>query len=337
MYMLGCAYAVYSTGTSNTRGMTLAELMIATALIGIGVIAAVGSFKGISQSIQFSRGRTMATNIAQEKVQILMQKSYYEILVTSAPAYVVEPSSTIAFDMGYFPHETLSEGGMKFTRYTYIQVVKENGGIIQVLPPSTPDTGMRQISETVVWNGGNGDKFLTVQNVVNNPSTVMLNSVLEGTVLDAGGVPVPNALVDAAENIGWRNTVTATGNYLINLSPGSFNFQASAPGYYPSILPLSIPPNSTTTHNFVLTPISSGTISGTAWLDNHLVISQIVASTGPANGVEYVELYNPSTGTVNMGTNLTLCHGQYLGCHRRCVGEYAAAPAAGVYQHLHPA
>ena len=45
---------------------------------------------------------------------------------------------------------------MSFTRYTNIQVVQENSGVIQVLPPTTPDTGMRQISETVVWHTQDG-------------------------------------------------------------------------------------------------------------------------------------------------------------------------------------
>jgi prepilin-type N-terminal cleavage/methylation domain-containing protein len=65
------------------QGITLVELMIAVALMGVGIMAAIGSYKGIQQSIQFSKGRTLATNIAQEKIQVLMQKSYYEVLVTT--------------------------------------------------------------------------------------------------------------------------------------------------------------------------------------------------------------------------------------------------------------
>ena len=85
MYILGCDGAdSFLPQQPIARGMTLTELMIATALIGIGVLAAVASFRGINQAIQASKGRTLATNIAQEKMQILMQKSYYEVLVTSA-------------------------------------------------------------------------------------------------------------------------------------------------------------------------------------------------------------------------------------------------------------
>jgi prepilin-type N-terminal cleavage/methylation domain-containing protein len=60
----------------DKRGMTLIELMIAVALIGIGIIAAAASFKGIHHAIQASKGRMLASNIAQEKIQVLMQKSY---------------------------------------------------------------------------------------------------------------------------------------------------------------------------------------------------------------------------------------------------------------------
>jgi len=290
----------------NRRGLTLVELMIAVALIGLGIMAAIGSFNSIHKAIQASKGHMLASNIAQEKVQVLMQKSYYEVLVTTYPAYVVEGSSTIVYDPGYFPPETVTEGGMTFTRYTYIQVAQENSGLIVTLPPSTSDTGMRLITETVIWKTADGDKFLSVQNVLNNPNTVMSNSVLNGVVRDSNTLAtIQYALVNAAENIGWQDSTDSHGNYSINLSPGFFNFRASAPGYYSKIIPLTIGANSTVSQNFYLNPISTGAVQGSVWMNNHLVISQVVASTGPANAYEYIELYNPSTATINMGSNAT--------------------------------
>ena len=136
----------------SNSGLTLMELMIAVALVGIGILASVSAFNGISQAIQSSKAGTLAANIAQEKMQIIMQKFYYEVLVTTAPAYRTDFTPNIPYDPTYFYPETLVEGGMTFTRLTYVQVVQEvcSPCTISVLPPLTPDTGMRQITVTVI-------------------------------------------------------------------------------------------------------------------------------------------------------------------------------------------
>lgn len=262
------------------------------------------TFSTIHEAIQTSKGKTLASNIAQEKMQIIMQKTYYEVLVTTNPSYLTISGTTIAYDPSYFPPETIVEGGMTFTRYTNVDVVQENSGSISVLPPSTPDTGMRQITEHVVWNTNKGSKFITMRNLLNNPSTVMSRSVLRGSVTNAiTGSAISGALVNAAENVGWQDTSDGSGNFLINLSPGTFSFTASLSGYFPATVSVTLAPNGSATQNFSLTPISSGTVTGTAWLNNHLVISQVVASTGTLSDIEYVELYNPTTFPILMGAN----------------------------------
>jgi len=293
-----------STGC-NERGVSLAELLIAIALIGIGILASVETFKTISKSSQDSKARTIATNIAQEKMQIIMQKPYYEVLVTTAPALRTDVTPNVSYDTSYYYPETLTEGGITFTRLTFIQVVQETGGVIHILPATTPDTGMRQITVTTVWPSISGMKSLSIQTVLNNPNTVMANVILKGVVKDANtSVGIPSALVNAAENVGWRGNTDASGNYSIHLVLGNFDFQASATGYYTQIINKSIGGGGGTL-NFSLSPISSGTIQGTVWIATHPVISQVVASTGPGGNIDYIELYNPTTSSINMGTNPT--------------------------------
>jgi len=305
------AVITHPTRRKNIHGVSLMDLMIASALIGIGIIVAAEAFKGIHRAIQYSKMRTLAANIAQEKMQILMQKSYYEVLVTTSPAYLVIGAATIPYDNTDFTPETLTEGGGTYTRYTYIQVVQENAGVLQVLQPLTPDTGMRQITITVVWNSDSGQKFLTIQNVLNNPNTVMSSTWLNGVVLDSTThSAISGALVDAAENVGWRGTTNSSGNYTINLVPGSFDFQASAPGYYPCLQMCNVVFNGVSSCSFYLHAIATGTVRGTAWIDSHLVISQVVAATGTVAGgggnnkdIEYIELYNPTAYSVVIGSN----------------------------------
>jgi len=42
-------------------------------------------------------------------------------------------------------------------------------------------------------------------------------------------------MVDAAENVGWRGSTDSSGNFVINLVPGTYNFQAGAAGYYSTL------------------------------------------------------------------------------------------------------
>lgn len=289
-------------------GVSLIELMIALALIGIGILGSISAFKYISRAVIGSKARTLATNLAQEKMQIVMQQSYYEILVTTDPAYNTSVTPSIPYDPYYFPPESILEGSVRFTRLTYIQPVTENSGSIEVITdPTVADTGMRQITVSVLWQQGlfGGDMTsLSVKSIANNPNTVMTNAVIYGTVRNSvTNGTIQSALVDVAENIGWRDFSNATGNYTVNLSPGNYNLVANAQGYYQKISSVTIAPNSSTNINFTLAPISTGTVKGYVWLNNHLLISQVVASTGPSNDMEYVELYNPTTGPIQMGTN----------------------------------
>src|SRR4029077_12949039 len=82
----------------NQSGLTITELMIAVALFGIGILGSVAAFNAIHRGIQSSKTRTLASNIAQEKMQIVMQKPYYEVLVTTAPAFRVDFTPPIPYD-----------------------------------------------------------------------------------------------------------------------------------------------------------------------------------------------------------------------------------------------
>ena len=284
-------------------GISFVELMIAVALISIGIIGLMGSFDSIQRAVQNSKNKTLASNLAQEKMQILKQKSYFQVLVTSNPVPNTTDFApeTIYYDDSYFPPENITEAGVSYTRLTYVQVVRENSGEIEELPPETPDTGMRLITVTVTWQQGGAKKKLQIRSLLANPYTVMSNAVFTGTVRDSAS-PFPaieGALVNAAENMGWRDTTNASGGYKIDMSPGNFTLVASAPGYYPEFRQVTIAADQTQTQDFNLVKIATGSITGTVWKNDHLVISQIVGSTVNSSGYdqEYIEIFNPTTYT----------------------------------------
>ena len=67
----------------HRAGLTLMELLITTFILSVGVLAAIGSFSYVTTSIQHSKSRTLASNLAQEQIEKLKNLSYYTLLVTT--------------------------------------------------------------------------------------------------------------------------------------------------------------------------------------------------------------------------------------------------------------
>jgi len=257
-FMRNSGHPLLSSKTPATRGrsgVTLVELMIAATILSIGIISFITGFGFMQKAIQSSKNKTMASNLAQEKMQILKQKNYYQVLVTPDPSYNTDYSPSVPYDGAYFTPESILEGGVRYQRLTYIQVAREDSGTIVTLPPTTPDTGMRLITITVVWTQGSERKKLSVSSVMANPNAVMANSIFTGTVKNALTLsPISGALVNVAENLGWRDTTNSTGKYSINLSVGNFTIVASANGYFTTFITTSVGANQSITQDISASP-----------------------------------------------------------------------------------
>ncbi len=295
----------------NSRGVTITELMVATAVLSIAVLGLMSAFGGIQKALIGSKSVTLAANIAQEQMQILKQKVYYQILVTVNPVYDTNFTPNVEYDAVYFTPAAVLEGGINYTRYTMIEVAREDSGTITILPPSTPDTGLKLVTVSSVWRVAGQWKLLQLRTLVANPDTVTANAIFYGNVTNSvTAAAISGAVVNVAENLGWRDTSNTVGAYSMNLSPGSFTIGAVVPGFFPMHRSVSIAANASQQQNFPLVPMSSGSATGSPlWVAPNAVISQIVVSTAQADQnnfeAQFVELYNPTASTITVGGGTT--------------------------------
>lgn len=291
----------------NSRGLTLVETMIATVVVAVAFLGIIGSFQYVTTAIQFAKVRTLANNLAQEKMQILKQIPYPRLMITPAPSYYYVENTYVPYDATYYTPETILEGGITFKRLTFIQMASESAGQLYFLG-ATPDTGMKAITVTVVWKEGSKEKKLQLTSIYTNPNTIMSNATITGTVYNAAtGSKISGARVSVAEYLNWYAITSGSGTYTINIYPGSYSLMATARGFFSQSAMKAVAANQTVTQDFYLVPMASGTVVGTAWLNNHLVISQVCGSTQNASGFkqEWVELYNPTTWSWQLGQDLT--------------------------------
>jgi len=293
----------YFTGSAE-RGVTLVEIMIAVAVLSIGIMGIVGSFRYIAKAVQTSRAKTLAANLSQEQVEYLKNKSYYQIIPTTAPHYHPYYGSDLPYDPSYYPPKNISIGKNKFTRYTYIERVMSSSETLVSVPFDSLDTGLKKITVTTVWQlSGDWHKY-SISNLVSN-SVLSTSCGFYGTASDTDGNLLADVNVYTIGDGFYHGYTANDGKYAFAATPGSYTLVATHPGYY---MQKSTTSFNTTSGNiyfqdFTLTPKSSGSVSGAVFINNHLLVSQVMASSVMVNGddIEYAELFNPTTFPMNIG------------------------------------
>lgn len=286
----------------------MTELMVATVIMSVGLLGLFGAFKYIARSTLVSRGTSLATNLGQERIESLKNLSYYSLQITTTPA-----TSPLGFeyDTVNYPPETISIGGITFQRFTHVSMAEMTANIVSTAPANYPDTGLKLIRVEVLWTEAGGAKRWTLRNLLENPNVNPLDATLSGTVVNSAGGVVASAVVVVEQNEDWGATTNAAGAYSFSVYHGTYTVHASSTGFSDGVSSSVIAVKGatpTTVPNISLTPIATGYVTGTAWYNNGLVISQVVADTetvvgdGSSKHVEYAELYNPTTFPINIGT-----------------------------------
>lgn len=294
--------ALNTRRASSEAGVTLVEVLIATTIIAISSLSLIAAFGHISRSLQGSKAKSLAMNLAQEKVESLKNISYFRLLVTTGPVTETRVTPNFDYDNGYYPLEVpVTVGGIEFQRSVYIHKVAEDGsGALAHKDWSAADTGLKEIRVYVLWKQGNQWTHVMVRNLKDDPYRLPADATFAGNAKDNLGANLTGVKVEVLENSAWNKDTDSAGNYsFLVVSGSSYTLRASKTGYFTAYSPATLAPaNLTATVNFTLGIRSSGTVAGTAYLRDHIVISQVVASTVSAGeNQEYVELYNPTTFT----------------------------------------
>lgn len=282
--------------------MTLVEILLAVTILSVGVLGLIAAFGAIARSVQVSKSKAVATNLAQEKIESLKNVAYFRLLVTTNPVTAAEFTPAFSYDGvgGHYPPEVpLVVGGIPFERRVYIRKVAENSsGILAAKSWSDADTGLKEVLVYVVWKEGTRWKKVELRNLRDDPNRLPTDASFLGEVT-SGGVPLAEAKVEVIQNPVWNKLTDSGGDYSFQVAAGTFTLRASKAGYFSAALSNQvINKGDLLTRDFALVKMDSGTISGTAYLRDHIVISQVVASTvSGAADQEYVELYNPTTWT----------------------------------------
>lgn len=285
--------------------------MVSLAIISVGVLGFFGAFSFISKTLHVSRTHTLATNLAQEKIESLKNLTYYELLITTSSSQDNNFSPAIVYDNSHYPPETISIGGITFTRYTFVALAQVDSNVISTVTYTYPDTGMKQITTYVTWADGTTHKKWMLTNLLENPNVNPLDSAITGKVQDQYGNDMVGVQVKIDENPDWNTTTASDGTFSFRVYHGSYTVRASSAGYYDGLSALlDAEAGSTaqaTPYPLKITAIATGTVRGNAWVNPDIVISQVAVSTAQAdqNGfeVQYIELYNPTTAAINIGAN----------------------------------
>src|SRR4051812_24117055 len=94
---------------STARGFTLVEMMVGMVIISVAFVTLATVFTSISKSVLVNKTKTIATNLAQEKIESLKNLTYYKLIVTTA-TYEDTHFPNMIYDIGttasYYPEET---------------------------------------------------------------------------------------------------------------------------------------------------------------------------------------------------------------------------------------
>lgn len=295
------------TGHKGFAGVTLVELMVMSVIASLVALTVIQGFSSISRGIIASRFKSVATQLANERMQTLKSTSYYRLRVSSATVTPTGMGSGIFSpyvysDASNYPPQVNVVNGITFTCYTKVEKMMKNGTneALVVQPWNAPDTGLKQITLSAVWREKGTLRRVLLINLLENPDRLTPTGDFIGTVRNSVTLAaLSNVTVSIAE-VPSLYFFGSGGGYRIGAPAGTYTLTASRQGYFSQTLYNQTITSTTSqvTANFLLPAMASGTVTGSVWYNDHLVLSRVCGQK--MDGLikqEYVEVFNPTTWT----------------------------------------
>lgn len=300
------------------KGFTLVELMVAVSILAIFFLAAISAFFGIGRGILITKTRTIATTLAQEKIESLKNISYPRLLVTTA-----SDLASYGYDVTHYSTETVVVADIDFTRRVVIHKVRERtDGKLEEISPTSTDTGLKKIKVTVIWSERGEEKSLSLSNLRENPDRKATDSTFSGTVYKSGGGTIDGARIYVEENLNWETYSDTNGTYSLRVSSSTWHLKASKSGYWEqTTVAINIGKSETKTQDFTLTEKAKGNAYGYVYIgstDTPAVgaaitcndgLSTVAVSTGTDG---YWFLTGIATGTWKIAVTTVTSNGAYF-------------------------
>lgn len=286
----------------SNKGLTLVELIVAMALLGLSVVAFLSSFTLIQRGVIKAKNRTIAVSLCRERMETLKNQRYVLLRPTEQADL-----AAFGYDATYFPPDLgLSAAGTRFDRFSRVdKAVPGAGGAVEILAPTATDAGLKRVMVWVEWDEEGSRRRHEMTSLLVNPGRSRAVGGITGVVYRSpggAGNQLAGALVKLDEDPSRSDVSGLTGGYWVASTSGAFTVRASKRGYFDGTAGVLASPGGTA--NFVLSPRGAGSVQGTAYLRDHLVVSQVVVATTAPDGfdVQLVELYNPTTSALFVGS-----------------------------------
>ncbi|MBI4425355.1 MAG: prepilin-type N-terminal cleavage/methylation domain-containing protein, partial [Elusimicrobia bacterium] len=280
----------------NSAGISLIEVMIAVAIMSLGMLGFIAAFSQITKGVKHAKGRTLAANpLTLEKLEVMRRVPYHKLMVSTATVTeTIAGYGDITYDVAAYPEETVVVGDIPYIRRVLVEKVQSVGNAFQGLASSSDDLGVKRLRVYTLWMEEGAWKMYEASTIYTNPNLKPLRGVIQGTVTGLANVQV-TALQDPA----YYGISATGGGYAFSVPAGSYTLRANLIGYFPSYSGLlNVPSGATVTQDFTLSAKGYGTVTGSVWLTPRLLVSKVVVSTTHAGcDQEFIELFNPSTWT----------------------------------------
>jgi type II secretory pathway pseudopilin PulG len=186
-------------------GVTLIELLVMSVIASLVALTVIQGFSGISRGIIATRFKSLATQLAHEKMQSLKSTSYYRLRVSShtvVPSTLTGLTPSVWSDPYNYPPTTSVINGIPFTAYTIVERMKKKADeTLELKAWNSVDSGLKQISLAIVWKEREEWRKIQLTNLLDNPDRKQADGDFVGRVTDtATTLPLQDVLVDIAEN-----------------------------------------------------------------------------------------------------------------------------------------